>query len=441
VPHDLGVLSHFDSVVWYLGDNRLTQDEEDVVTDALTEPLEDAAVAERQQFLTMSVRDYLNDGGKLAYTGETTAYYGQLGTAIGGIYYGLDGAPDQDCVVTTDFFSDCLLLADDFTQYYLGAFSRGPRAAPEFLAGTGEPVIGLTTPLADTATNPIDEAGTFLPTSAVLPPDEFPLFTSAVSGVYQGGPPGNLETFEGDWFAAANHADNSYMRLARTVDLTGVTAAEAPTLEFALSYDTEAGYDNVIVEAHPVGTDEWTTLPEAGGLSDTTPPTECEVGFLLELHPFLEHYLTGGDTCTPTGSTGEWNAITGTSEGWQQVAFDLSGYAGGEVEVAISYVSDPFTGGAGVFVDQAGLTIDGIAVETEGFEADLGPWTAPGAPEGSPGNAWDFERAQSQVGAAITTADTVLLGFGIEQVPGAAERAELLGAIMSGLAGSAPPTG
>ena len=82
-----------------------------------------------------------------------------------------------------------------------------------------------------------------------------------------------------------------------------------------MSYDTEAGYDNVIVEAHPVGTDEWTTLPEAGGLSDTTPPTECEVGFLLELHPFLEHYLTGGDTCTPpTGSTGEWNAITGTSE-------------------------------------------------------------------------------------------------------------------------------
>ena len=442
VPHHLGVLSHFDNVVWYLGDNRLTQDKEDVVTETFAlGPLEDAAVAERQQYLTIAVRDYLNEGGKLALAGETTAYYGQLGTSIGGIYYGLDGAPDQDCEVTTDFFSDCLLLADDFTQYYLGAFSRGPRAAPEFLAGTGEPVTGLTTPLAGTATNPIDEAGTFLPTSAVLPPDEFPQFTSAVSGVYQGGPPGNLETFEGDWFAAANHADNSYMRLARTVDLTGVTAAEAPTLEFALSYDVEAGYDNVIIEAHPVGTDDWTTLPEAGGLSDTTPPTECEGGFLLELHPFLEHYLTGGDTCAPTGTTGEWNAITGTSEGWQQVAFDLSGYAGGQVEVAISYVSDPFTGGAGVFVDQAGLTIDGIAVETEGFEADLGPWAAPGAPEGSPGNAGDFERARSQVGAAITTADTVLLGFGIEQVPGAAERAELLGAIMSGLAGSAPPTG
>ena len=26
VPHDLGVLSHYDAVLWYLGDNRLTQD-------------------------------------------------------------------------------------------------------------------------------------------------------------------------------------------------------------------------------------------------------------------------------------------------------------------------------------------------------------------------------------------------------------------------------
>ena len=29
VPHDLGVLSHYDAVLWYLGDNRITQDPED----------------------------------------------------------------------------------------------------------------------------------------------------------------------------------------------------------------------------------------------------------------------------------------------------------------------------------------------------------------------------------------------------------------------------
>ena len=33
VPHDLGVLDHFKAVVWYLGDNRLTQDPEDELTD------------------------------------------------------------------------------------------------------------------------------------------------------------------------------------------------------------------------------------------------------------------------------------------------------------------------------------------------------------------------------------------------------------------------
>ena len=32
VPHDLGVLSHYDAVVWYLGDNRITQDPEDELT-------------------------------------------------------------------------------------------------------------------------------------------------------------------------------------------------------------------------------------------------------------------------------------------------------------------------------------------------------------------------------------------------------------------------
>jgi hypothetical protein len=231
------------------------------------------------------------------------------------------------------------------------------------------------------------------------------------------------------------------MRLSRTVDLSGVTTDQAPTLEFALSYDVEKGYDNVIVEAHPVGSDNWTTLPEAGGLTTTTPPAECGAGFLLEQHPFLGHYLTGGDACTPTGTTGTWNRITGTSDGWQEVSFDLSDYAGAPVEVAISYVTDSSTGGAGVFVDRTRLTVAGTAVEEEGFETDLGPWTVPGAPAGSAANAGDVERAQSQVGASITTDDTVLLGFGIEQVPDTKARAALLGAIVRGLTGGVRTAG
>ena len=39
---------------------------------------------------------------------------------------------------------------------------------------------------------------------------------------------------------AAAHNDDSYMRLARTFDLSAVTAAEAPTFAAQLSFDTEA---------------------------------------------------------------------------------------------------------------------------------------------------------------------------------------------------------
>ena len=137
VPHDLGVLSHYDIVLWYLGDNRLTQDPEDEVTEFFGDGLPDSSVAERQQYLTLAVRDFLNEGGKLAYAGETAAYYGLLGSALGGIYYGLDGAPEQQCEVTFDPFSDCLLLADDFTQYYLGAYQRAPLSATGVIGTAG----------------------------------------------------------------------------------------------------------------------------------------------------------------------------------------------------------------------------------------------------------------------------------------------------------------
>ena len=32
-----------------------------------------------------------------------------------------------------------------------------------------------------------------------------------------------------------------------------------------MSYDTEAGFDYVFVEAHTVGQDDWTTLPDKNG--------------------------------------------------------------------------------------------------------------------------------------------------------------------------------
>jgi hypothetical protein len=428
VPHHLGVLGHFKAVVWYLGDNRLTQDPEDALTQIGSQQVPDAAVAERQQYLTLSVRDYLNEKGKLVHSGETAGYFGELGSTIGGIYYGLDGSPTSDCVVTQDLFSDCLLLADDFYQYYLGAYSRSPVKLPQEFRGVGD-LSGAAATFGGPAVkdNPLNEAGTFTVTSDVLPVDQFPQFASKDAGEYRGTAGGAFDPVEGSWYVGGVHVNDSYMRLARTIDLSGVTSAQTPQLQAKLSFDTEPGYDNVIVEAHTVGKDDWTTLPEAGGLTSTDVPAECEAGFLLEEHPFLLHYLTLGDACTATGTSGKWNAMTGNSDGWQQATFDLSAYAGKQVEVSISYVTDPSTGGVGAFVDDTKVLVGGAVTESEGFETGLGAWSILGPPPGRPPAGGDYRRAQGLLFSAVSTEDSVLLGFGVEQIESPEERAAVLG--------------
>ena len=69
--------------------------------------------------------------------------------------------------------------------------------------------------------NPLDEAGYFQPTSDVLPAAQFPQFASRGVAEYEAGGRNPFEPVEGDRYAAAVHADNSYMRLTKTVDLTG----------------------------------------------------------------------------------------------------------------------------------------------------------------------------------------------------------------------------
>jgi hypothetical protein len=199
-----------------------------------------------------------------------------------------------------------------------------------------------------------------------------------------------------------------------------------------MSLNVEDGWDNVIVEARTVGGSDWTTLPELGGATSTTPPAECEAGYLLEMHPWLERYLTLGNPCTTKGN---WNALTGNSGGWQDYAFDLSAFAGKQVEVTISYVTDPGTGGVGVFVDDTALRIGGVESQQDGFEGATSTWTVQGEPEGSPENSGNWVIGPKAVNfyAGTATDDTLLLGFGLEQVPSTAERVALVRRALSGL--------
>ncbi|MET9360809.1 M14 family zinc carboxypeptidase [Streptomyces sp. NPDC006632] len=385
-PSALGVLSHFRNVLWYTG------------SDPSTPPT--AAT-------TFAVRDFVNEGGKLINAGEQAGGSVDLG----------GGA-----------------LSDDFSQYYLGAYNKAGLTSPPAFAGSGK-LAGATAPLAAAPGSPLTAAGTYTVTSDTLEPARFPQFKSAPAGDYPGVRT-PFEPAEGSWFAAAQHRDDAYMRLARTVDLTGTTAADKPSLDFQLSYDTEPGYDQVIIEAHTVGQDDWTTLPDLNGASTTSVPSQCEQGFLLQEHPFLTHYLTpGSPACTASGTSGAWNRFTGSSNGWRQISVDLGAYAGKQVELAVAYVSDPGTGGLGAFVDDTRLVVGGAPRGAEGFETSLGPWSVPGPPAGSPGNSGDWARSQALVhsSAAVTTRSTVLLGFGLENVSTAAGRKQVVGKALSAL--------
>jgi hypothetical protein len=119
------------------------------------------------------------------------------------------------------------------------------------------------------------------------------------------------------------------------------------------------------------------------------------------------------------------------------VAFDLSDYAGSEVEVVVSYVTDPATGGTGLIVDDTRLVVAGSPTEADGFETGFGTWRVPGAPDGSAANVSDFEIADGlgEVVAVTATPDTLLFGFGLEQLDSDAARADVVARMLAHFAG------
>ena len=432
-PHHLGVLSHYKAVVWEHGDDIITRNAGGIggTADKLALDLE------------VSVRDYLNEGGKLLYTGK---YAGYAASANGSYFYNpfQDDPGQQPC--NADNSAACLPLLNDFEQYWLGAYTyvddSGTDAdgQPFDVAGKPDgPFAGFSgTFNGPTSADNQDHTAAFLTTSSFLPPAQFPQFASSAPLAWErpGGAP--FEPFTGDWYLASQQADVSYKRLTRTVDLTGASSGQ---VAFRTSYDTEPDWDFMFVEAHTVGQDDWTTLPDLNGHTTQDTGESCLGDWAGRLHPQLLHYQTlgGGDTpsCTPTGTTGEWNASTGSSAGWQDWKVDLSAFAGKQVELSISYASDDAVQGLGVFLDDASVAVDGATVASTSFEDGLGGWAVAPAPAGSGPNVNSYVRSQKlyDEGAAVVTDDTVYVGFGAEGLTTPAMRSEFVSRSLAHLLG------
>ncbi|HEX6678478.1 MAG TPA: M14 family zinc carboxypeptidase [Actinomycetes bacterium] len=437
-PDHLGVLDHYKAVIWYRGNDIHVREPGwpggNVSRLAVDENLE--------------VRQYLNEGGKLLYTGQ---WAGGTENGIGGTQL-YDPVANQQCQGGSpppppEVTARCLNWGDknDFLQYYLGAYLYVPNAGLD-ANGDPFPIVGADTPFAGppasawtlgggtSADNQVENAS-FLATSGILDPKTYPQFDSWISAKWDR-PGGPFAPHTGDFYAYSQIADISYKRLAHTIDVP----AGGATVSFWTSYDTEPAWDHVFVEAHTVGQDNWTTLPDLNGHTTQATGESCKQensGGWRTLHPQLDHYQTqtGPSSCDPTGTTGAWNAASGSSGGWQQWRVDLGAFAGQQVEVSISYASDWSTQGLGVFVDDVDVS---TGQGTTSFEAGMDGWTTPGAPPGSSPNANDFERTTAAgfpEGPVATTKDSVYFGFGFEGITDQADRNEVMGRAIGYLLG------
>ncbi len=435
-PHWLGVLSHYDAVVWYTGDDLYVRGPDQVRPGG---PVSGGGTGTERLFNdeVVNAREYMNAaGGKLWVTGQEALQgswdellYNPLGpTPPNPFCKGNFATGNADADDPPGQLENCIAVSNDFIQYWLGAYL--PIA------------LETDTPLEETEALgelkfQLDPEGnqqalrSFATTSSLLP--DYPVaqgeFKSDLA-IRTQAPPA-FDPPEGEYYATAASVSSGYQRLTRTLDLTGASTAD---LSFKLSADTEAGYDMVFVEARTVGQDDYRTLPDLNGNTSEDTGVGCseETAYWLEENPFLGRYIVRAPgafgECTPR-EPGIWNAFTGNSGGFRDWKVDLSQYAGKQVEVSIVYVTDPATVGLGVFVDQLVATANGQPVAQTGFEDEAqGGWTVPGAPEGTDANTGDWTRSTSiglEDGPGIRTGHSLYYGFGLEGVQGADTRSRL----------------
>ncbi|MEV7214189.1 immune inhibitor A domain-containing protein [Kitasatospora cineracea] len=146
--------------------------------------------------------------------------------------------------------------------------------------------------------------------------------------------------FEGgnEWWSGS--ADNLNVTLTRTVDLTGKTSAKLTAKAWI---DLEQDYDFAYAEVSTDGGKNWSSL--AGTLNGAAIPD---------------------------------NALTGTTNGWADLAFPLDAYAGKSVQIRFHNTTDPGVHNKGIALDNISVTADGSALFTDGAENGDNGWTAAG---------------------------------------------------------------
>ena len=357
------MLSHFDAVIWYTGNDNVTR----------THNL--AGRSDKLPHDTqIAVRDFMNEGGRLLYTGKFAGRQYTLAE------YPVPGATPEQCDGVPgdqNWDEPCKDLSNDFLQYWLGSYSRadagGVADDGSLLRFAGSAIRWPASPASSTGRLGAEPGRRGAPRHRDAPdhvvgarsgdPSRLRLRTGRRS--WEGA--GQFSARTGSWFMHSQVADQGWKRLTRTVDLTGQTSG---SLEFWANWNTEADWDWMVVEAHTVGQDNWTTLPDLNGHTSQSTGQSCPAGDdYFDLHPFIGHYITRTGSgsaadpyvCTPGGDQrhvvpGQRRTPPATSSGRSTSAQ----FAGQQVEVSISLISDWSVGEIpGILVDDVTVTRGG----------------------------------------------------------------------------------
>ena len=298
-PDALGVLSHYDAVVWYTGDDVVTR-----TTGRGAGNVDRLALDEM-----LELRAFMNEGGKVMYTGDQAGaqYTGNLGTQLYDPQGTIACNPLPAGVDPRRCLRAARLRATASTTCCSTGSAATSRCAGDGLDENGDvyDVAGIDDPFDGPELG--DQRSRVRATTRrhvvvhrdqrhCCPVEEFPQFASWPSARWDK-PGGPFDPHTGEQYVYSQIADVSYKRLTRTVTVP----AGGGTLDFWTSYDTEGAWDHVFVEARTAGGDDWTTLPDVNGHTTQETGDSCAAGW-RELHPQLDHYQTfdaATGTCTP----------------------------------------------------------------------------------------------------------------------------------------------
>ena len=247
-PDALGVLSHYDTVIWETGNDLVTR------TAGLGGGNADRLALDEM----LEFRAYMNEGGKVLLAGDSAGQ--QYTTNVGTQLYDPKGEIACNPPPAGTDPRRCLALfgsvfggdgTHDVLQYYLGGYLAVPNDG--HVGGVAFDSVGVDDPftgLAWSLDDPIFAGNTtrrssFIATSGILPRSTSSSSSTAGPSARCNKPGGPFEPHTGTQYVYSQIADVSYKRLTREI----AVPAAGGSMTFWTSFDTEPAWDHLFVEA------------------------------------------------------------------------------------------------------------------------------------------------------------------------------------------------